>query len=38
MSVNIEFSGNVFGDERSISEYVYNGIRTAQHEGVIGEW
>lgn len=37
-SINITFSGQVFGDEASISEYVYNGIRTAQREGVIGSW
>ncbi len=37
-TINIEFSGNVFGDEKTISEFVYNGIKTAQHEGVIGAW
>ncbi|MGP1507445.1 MAG: phage tail tape measure protein [Sphaerochaeta sp.] len=37
-TINISFTGNVFGDERTISEYVYNGIKTAQAEGVIEEW
>lgn len=37
-AINITFSGQVFGDEATISEYVYNGIRTAQREGVIGSW
>lgn len=37
-SISINFSGQVFGDEQSISEYVYNGIKTAQREGVIAEW
>lgn len=36
--IHIDFSGNVFGDQQSISEYVYEGIRTAQHNGVIGQW
>lgn len=37
-SINIAFNGNVFGDEQTISEFVYNGIKTAQAEGVIEAW
>ena len=37
-NINISFNGNVFGDEQTISEFVYNGIKTAQAEGVIQAW
>lgn len=36
--ISVNFSGNVFGDEKSISEYVYNGIRNAQREGALAQW
>lgn len=37
-TIHIDFSGQVFGDQQSIAEYVYDGIRTAQNNGVIGSW
>lgn len=37
-NINISFNGNVFGDEQTISEFVYNGIKTAQAEGIIQAW
>ncbi len=36
--ISVNFSGNVFGSEEAISEYVYNGIKTAQREGALGSW
>lgn len=36
--IHIDFSGQVFGDQQSISEFVYEGIRTAQHNGVLAQW
>lgn len=35
---SIAFNGNVFGDQQTISEYVYEGIKTAQREGAINAW
>ena len=37
-TINIDFSGNVFGDRQSIAEYVYDAIMTAQNNGAIGQW
>lgn len=37
-TIHIDFSGQVFGDQQSIAEYVYDGIRTAQNNGVIAQW
>lgn len=37
-TINISFNGQVFGDQQSISEYVYEGIRTAQNNGVLQSW
>ena len=37
-TIHISFNGQVFGDQQSISEYVYEGIRTAQNNGVLQAW
>ena len=37
-NITIAFNGQVFGDQQSISEYVYDGIRNAQREGAIPSW
>lgn len=36
--IQIDFSGNVFGDQQTIAEYVYDAIKTAQSQGAIRAW
>lgn len=36
--IEVNFTGQVFGDQRTISEYVYDGIKTAQMQGDLRQW
>ena len=37
-NITIAFNGQVFGDQATISSYVYDGIRNAQREGGLPSW
>ena len=36
--IQVEFSGNVFGDQQTVAEYVYDAIKTAQAQGALRAW
>lgn len=36
--IQVEFNGNVFGEQQTVAEYVYDAIKTAQAQGALRAW